>query len=187
MSTPDWKELERLWQDSPVMAPVKDIIARQLRRRWISRVWIVLEALVTIAGLALAVMIMTSERPNAMFRGAIVLLMVLLGGGVTLWARWPMRSIEHSVTSALDEAVHRTRVNVRLALASLWMVAAALVFTGMLTYLPASEAVTPARRLAFLGSYCMFLGVLQAGVIVYYLRRSRELLRLREIQQSLLA
>jgi hypothetical protein len=187
MSSPEWQELERLWQGSPAVTAAKGIVARQHRRRWLSRLAVAIEIVGGIAGSVLSLWIMTTDKPDAVPVGVGTLLLSLSSLAGTLWARWPRQIGDASVSTALDAAVHRARVGVRIGLVSLWCVAALLFFTAFLTFLW-SRAPGPAlaHRFMMLGIYMAATGICQVVTILYYLRRARELARLQEIQRALL-
>jgi hypothetical protein len=191
MSSPEWKDLERLWQ-SPPAATVGDIIARQNRRRWLSRLNLFAEIAVVIMGFGVSVWALTLDRPAALLSGGGALALTLFAAGASLWARFPRRSAaEVSVTAAVDVAVDRARASVRYGLASFWIVVAALVFEAamMVSWGVAADAPPDTARglLVFIGAMTAWIAGCQAFSIVYYVRRSAELARLEEIRRSLAA
>ena len=191
MTSPDWKDLERLWQSSPA-ASVDDIIARQNRRRWLSRLNMFVEIALVIAGMGVSLWAMTLDKPFAFPLGAGALVFTLFATAISLWARLPRHAgPDESVTATVDAAIHRARASVRWGLASFWIVVAALVFLAVIALVWGGAPEYPpgaGRRLLIL------LGVMTAWTagwlgfsIVYYLRRAAELSRLEEIKRSLAA
>jgi hypothetical protein len=191
MSSLDWKDLERLWQSSPA-ASVDDIIARQYRRRWLSRLNMFVEIAIVIAGVGVSVWVMTLERPFALLLGAGALMFTLFATVASLWARFPRRpAADQSVTAAIDAAIDHARATVRYGLASFWIVAAALVFLAVMVLVWGFAAEHPPnvapRLLIFIVVMTAWIAGCQAFSIVYYVRRAAELARLEEIRRSLAA
>jgi ferric-dicitrate binding protein FerR (iron transport regulator) len=191
MSSPDWKDLERLWQSSPAES-ADVIIARQDRRRWLSRLNTLVEMALTILGVGVSVWAMTLDKPYALLSGAGALVFTVFAAVASLWARLPRRSApDESVTAAIDAAIHRARASVRRGLASFWIVAAALVLLAVMALAWAAAAAYPAeggrRLLIVLGVMTAWTAGCQVFSIVYYLRRAGELTRLEEIKRSLAA
>jgi hypothetical protein len=189
MSSPDWKDLERLWQSAPALS-ADDIIVRQNRRRWLSRLNLFAEIAVVIGGVGVSVWSMTLDRPVALLSGAGALALTLFAAGASLWARFPRRSAaDASVAAAIDVAIDRARASVRYGLASFWIVAAALVFLAVMVLVWGLVAKFPPEGapplLVFIGVMTAWIAVCQAFSIVYYVRRAAELARLEEIKRSL--
>jgi ferric-dicitrate binding protein FerR (iron transport regulator) len=192
MNTPDWKELERLWQSSEAAAPARDIIAKQNRRRWLSRLVLVSEIVIAIAGIGISAWVMTLDRPYALVMGGGTLLFTLFAGAASLWARLPRRAApDDSVAAAIETAIQRARASVRWGLASFWVVVAALAYFAVMAFIWATAPEYPPgvaqRMLIVLGAWSAWTGAGQAFAIVYYVRRARELARLEEIKRSLAA
>ena len=191
MSSPDWKDLERLWQSSPA-ASVDDIIARQARRRWLSRLNLFVEIAVVITAAGISVWAMTLERPLALPLGAGALVYTLFAALASLWARFPRRhAVDESVTAAIDAAIDRARASVRYGLASFWIVIAALVFLAAMALVWGAAPDHPpdaARHLLIaLGVAIGWTAGWLAFSVVYFVRRAAELARLEEIKRSLAA
>jgi Ca2+/Na+ antiporter len=190
MSSPDWQELERLWQSSSEAAQAKDLIIRMHRRPWLRRLTIASEILLVLAGIAVAIFVMLRDRPNALLSGVALLVLSLCAGGITLWARLaPRASAEQSVTAAIDTAIHRVQVRARLALATLWMIGITMFFFALTAFLWAQADEYTTRKVhaqlhAFV-IWCAWSGLWQVFTIPYYLRRVRELQRLQDIRQGL--
>jgi hypothetical protein len=191
MSSPDWKDLERLWQSAPALS-ADDIIARQNRRRWLSRLNLFVEIVIVIAGIGVSVWSMTLGKPVALLSGAGALALTLFAAVASAWARFPRRSAaDASVAAAIDAAIDRARFSVRYGLASFWIVAAALVFLAVMALVWGFAAEGPPaaapRLLVFIGAMAAWIAGCQAFSIVYYVRRAAELARLEEIKRSLAA
>ena len=86
MSSPDWQELERLWQSSSSseVAQAKDLVARMHRRPWLRKLTIATEVLLLIAGIAAGGVVILRDRPNALLTGATFLVLTLCAGSMTL-------------------------------------------------------------------------------------------------------
>jgi hypothetical protein len=191
MKTPDWSELERLWQsDVPAAAPALEVIAKQQRRTWAWRLTWISEVVLTIFGVAVAVWIMTESAPFGVITGAGALALTLFAAGASLWARWlPRASAEQSVLASLDAALHRARVSVRWGLASFWIMVVFLLYVAMMAFvwaggganLPGAER----RLLVVVGVWAVWGAVCQAFAVVYYQRRIRELAQLEELKRAL--
>ena len=190
MSSPDWQELERLWQRSADAAETKELIKRVQRRPWLPRFIIGFDIVGCIAVIVYSIALMFRDRPYAVPTGAGLLVLSLLGGAITLWARRaPKVTAADSVSAALDATIHRVQVRVRLALGSLWVNTATLFFFGFMAFMwsQAGEYTTAEvhKRLMTFASWSLQAGVLQVLVIPYYLRRVRELARLQDIRRGL--
>jgi hypothetical protein len=190
MNSPDWKDLERLWQSSAATAPVLEIIAKQHRRRWLRGLLLYSELMIVIAGLVFSVWVMTHDRPYALLAGGGTLLVTVFAGLMTLWARLPRRAQpDDNVALALETAIHRARVSVRWGLASFWLVPAYLAFFAVMAFAWAMAPAFPhdvARRLLVAFGFAMaWTAFGQLFATVYYLKRSRELARLEEIKRAL--
>jgi hypothetical protein len=191
MSSPDWKDLERLWQSCEA-GSADDIIARQRRRRWLSWLNMMGEFGVTIAGLGGSVWLMTLDRPYALFTGGVVLAFTLFALMAALWARLPRHAArEESVMAAIDAAIDRARASVRYGLACFWIVVAALGVLAVTAFVWAAAVDNPPgvppRALFYLGVMIAWTATGQAFTLVYYFRRSAELARLEEIKRSIAA
>jgi hypothetical protein len=190
MSSPDWQELERLWQSSSEAAQAKDLIIRMHRRPWLRHLTIASEILLVIAMSAVSILVMLGDRPYALVSGGALLVLALFTGGITLWARLaPRSSAEVSVTAALDTTIHRVRVRARLALATLWVIGISMFFCAFFAILWAqADAYTTRKVHSHLFAFAVWFGwsgVWQVLTIPYYLRRVRELQRLEDIRQGL--
>jgi hypothetical protein len=190
VNTPDWNDLTSLWQSSAAAAPARDIIARQKRLRWMTHVAVAAEVIVCVLGWGMAVWLLTLATPYAVAIGIGVLAFTTFAAAATLWARTPKRpGLEASVTTALDVAIGRARVGVRWGLAGFWIVAASLAFLTLVALLWATAPAYPAKVVrAVLLSFAFgaaWTGLWQAFLIVYYLRKVRELARLEEAKRAL--
>jgi hypothetical protein len=191
MSTPEWEDLQRLWQSGmPAAAPALEVIAKQQRRRWAWQLVLASEILITIAGTAMGFWALTWDVPMALFLGVGTLAFTWFAAGASWWARSPRRRApEHSVLGALDDALHRARVSVRWGLASFWiMVAFLLLVAAWAFYIAVPEEIPPAaarKMLVVIGVWCVYGAVGQAVAVIYYLRRARELTRLEELERGL--
>lgn len=191
MSTPNWNDLERLWQSTPAAEPAKAIIRAQQRRRFASALNDFAEGIVAIAGVAFSIWVMTLDRPFALLMGSGTLLITVFASVASLVARFPRRAArpEDSVAAELDAAIHRARVSARWGFATFWIVAACLVFFAVLAFawstMPELPPATARRMLVALGIWTVWTAAWQAFGIAHYLRRSRELARLEEIRRLL--
>jgi hypothetical protein len=190
MSTPDWKELQQLWQDSPAAEPAKQIIGRQQRRRWLRIAYLVSEVVSVIIAVAMAVWIFSHRNLFALVMGVGLLLFTGAAVAGSFWARLLPPEADHgSIASALDVAIRRARISVRLGLASLWVVAAALLSFALSAFAIALlREVGPGKARSMLllfGCEFILIALCQGLSIVYYQHRSRELARLEEIKRSL--
>jgi hypothetical protein len=191
MSTPDWQELERLWQSSAEAAEAKELMQRVQRRPWLPRFIIAFDIVGSIAVIVYSIALMFRDRPYAVATGAGLLVLTLIGGAITLWARRaPKVTAAESVTTVLDATIHRVQVRARLALGSLWVNTATLFFFGFMAFMwsQAGEYTTAEvhKRLTTVSLWCLQAGLLQVLLIPYYLRRVRELARLQEIRRGLM-
>ena len=191
MSTPEWKDLERLWQSGgPAVAPALDVIAKQERRRWARRLLLWSEIAITIAGTAVGFWALTWGMPQALFFAGGTLALTWFAAGASWWARSLRRPApEQSVLGSLDGALHLARVGVRYGLATFWVMVPFLLFLGAVALYAALLKDLPAEKmrafLAVVGAYCLYGAVCQVIAIVYYVRRARELARLEDLEQSL--
>jgi hypothetical protein len=190
VNSPDWKDLERLWQSSAAAAPALEIIAKQHRRRWLTRFVLYFEIVMVIAGVGVSVWMMTRGQPFGPIAGGGVLIVTILAGVLSFGARLPRRAApDDSVGSALDAAIHRSRVDVRWGFASFWIIVACLAFFAVMAFVWATApelSVDAARRmLVVFGVWMVWTAACQLFAIVYYLKRARELARLEEIKRSL--
>lgn len=192
MSTPEWKDLERLWQsDLPAAAPALDVIARQQKRRWAWHLTAASEVLITIVGAAVSVWVMTLDVRHAPLFGGASLGLTAFAAGASLWARAVRRpgEPERSLLASLDDALHRARVSVRWGLASFWVMVAFMLFIATLGFAWAWEGDHPPddeQGLFVVIAMCAVWGAFwQAFAIVYYERRTRELARLEELRRAL--
>jgi len=191
MDTPDWRELERLWQsDVPAAAPALEVIAKQRRRVWAWRLTWISEVVFTIMGVAVSVWIMVMSAPFGMITGAGALALTLFAAGASLWARrLPRASAEQSVLASLEAALHRARVSVRWGLASFWVMVAFLLYVAMMAFVWASSDASPPgaerRMLVSVGVWAIWGAFWQAFAVVYYQRRLHELARLEDLKHAL--
>ncbi len=189
MSSPDWKDLERLWQSSPAES-ADVIIARQYRRRWLSQLNMLVEMALTILGIGVSVWAMTLDRPYALGLGAAALVFTVFATVASLWARLPRRSApDDSVTAAIDAAIRRARASLRWALACFWIVVAGLMLLAVMAFAwaaaPDYSPDVARRALVFFGVMTAWTAGCQAFTILYYVRRAAELATLEEIKRSL--
>lgn len=189
MSGPDWKELEQVWQDSPAMAPMLEIIARQRRNLLLSRVGTGLDFISTLLGVGISIWAIGASKAFLIPLAGSMLLFSVIAGAASLWARLPRRvTSKDSVSAALDAAIQRARGAVRLALASLWLTVVFMLSMSAVAFLWMIPAYTPPNVLGILigfGTWAACIGVGLTFSLIYYLRRSRELIRLEEIKLSL--
>jgi hypothetical protein len=190
MNSPDWKDLERIWQSSAAAAPALEIIAKQHRRRWMARFVLYCEIVIVIATVPLSIWIMMSGRPFGPIAGGGTLLLTILTAALSFGARLPRRAApDDSVASALDAAIHRSRVDVRWYFAGYWVVAACLAFYAVMAFLWAAAPDLSVEKLrgllVVLGAAMVWMAAWQLMGNVYYLKRARELARLEEIKRSL--
>ena len=83
MSEPSFEELQRLWQAPPAaIAPAQQIILRQRRRRWLSRLYLISEIVATIAGIPFAIWL--ALQPRALLPGVGLLVVVVFAAGASL-------------------------------------------------------------------------------------------------------
>lgn len=193
MTTPDWNELERLWQSSgATAAPALDVIAKQRRRAWYARLLAIFETVLVVLGVALGAWTMTLGTAQRLIAGGGVILLTLFAGGFSLWARWlPPISAEDSVADALDAAITRAQVSVRWWLAAFWVIAASLFFSALMAFVWASLTDYPPGSvkvvLITFGIAMTWAAIWQVLSIVYYQRRVRELGDLEEVKRALAA
>ena len=193
MSTPEWKDLERLWQsDLPAAGPVLDVIARQQKRRWAWHLTAASEVLITIVG---AASFRLGDYLGCPARAALRRCFagphrfrcrcVALGAGLAA----PGRARAKRARLGLDDALHRARVSVRWGLASFWVMVAFMLFIATLGFAWAWEgdhSPDDEQGLFVVIAMCAVWGAFwQAFAIVYYERRTRELARLEELRRAL--
>jgi hypothetical protein len=189
MSEPGFEELQRLWQSpSPALAPAQKIILRQHRRRWLSRLYLGSEIVITIV--AIPVSIWLALQPRSLMFGLAALLFTLLAGAASLWARSVRAApVEDPLLASVDEGVRRARIGVRIAYATLWILLACMVCIGALGLVWWSTpdlSTDAARRMVLaLAVWFIWLAVWLAGVVVYLWARSRELAQMLLVREAL--
>jgi len=192
MSQPDWKDLERLWQSHAAAAPALDVLRRQRRRKWLSKLVLGSEVVITIAGIAFGIWFIAFGRDSGLVLGSGLLVFTLFAAAASLWARrLPPVATEDDVTAALQAALRRARVSVRWGFATFWIVAASLVYYAVVAFTWAAGTEHPPgvvrRMLVVLGVWMLWSALAQSVGIYYYLNRVRELDRLEEMARALAA
>jgi hypothetical protein len=189
MSEPGFEELQRLWQaPSPVLAPARKIILRQRRRRWLSRLYLGLEIVLTIVGIPL--MIWVALQPRQLWFGLGMLVTILIAAGVSLWARsLPKAREDDPLLASMEQGVRRARIGVRLGYASLWGIVAGMIVVGAFAFFWPSGpelSVPQARRMIVAFGLCsIFFALFAAGTLVYLVARSRELAQMEAARSAL--
>lgn len=181
----DWNDLEQAWRSLPAKAaPAAEELQRQARWRWWSRFYVWSEVAVGIAGAMVGGWMIAR---NDVVIGAATLFLVAVASGSSWWARSlaPAKA-DDSVVLALELAVRRARIGVRLAFATLWSLAASLVFLG--AYALALNLQAQVNRAAWVvfGVALIWLAIWAGGTLFYLWRRMGDLARLQALKASLM-
>jgi hypothetical protein len=189
MSEPGFEELQRLWQ-APAAAtqPAYQIILRQRRRRWLSRLYLLSEIVAALGGVPVAIWL--TLQPRSLLPGIGLLLVVLFATGASLWARSVRKAqIEDPLLASLDEGVRRARVSVRLAYAGLWGLVASMLFVAAVGYIwmsaPDFSLSTARRIIVAMIVWCISFGLWLAITIPYLAHRSRELAQMERARDDM--
>ena len=188
MNDREWAELQQLWKSAPAPA---EPVAVELRRlgRW--RRWFVLEviieAVIAVAGLIAGVLMIIRGGSFLVVSGVATLVLVAATCGLSAWARSahaprPDDPVQRAVAVARQHA----SVRARLAAATIWGIAAGMVFTAVMALargLLTSNA-TPGGYVA-IGAVQLMLAAWLALAFLYYQRRSADLVKLDAIADSL--
>jgi hypothetical protein len=180
----DWDDLERVWRSLPAnAAPAADELRWLARWRWLSTLTVWTEIATGIAGAAAGLWLLVQDD---VLLGVATLIFV----AVVSWSSWWARSLapakaDDPVVLALEVAVRRARIGVRLAFAILWSVAACLVFVGVFVFLMDHEAPLGRSSLLIIGVVFIWLAVWTGGTLFYLWRRLSDLARLQALKASL--
>jgi hypothetical protein len=189
MSEPGFEELQRLWQSPPpAIAPAQKIILSQRRRRWLSRLYLGSEVVVTLVGIPLAIWI--ALQPRNLLMGLGLLAVILFAAGASAWARSVrIARVEDPLLASIDQGVRRARIGVRLAYAGLWGLIGGMVFIGALALLwrstPDLSVASARRMITALGILSLWLAFWLAATIPYLAHRSRELEQMKRARDAL--
>jgi len=183
MSGTDWDDLERAWQSLPATAqPVMEELKRRRRWRWLTLLNITVEVVLTGLGLGFGAWITLHHSPLI---GLIVLIYVVLGGGVTYWARsLPLPRSDDAVAAAAAAAVRHAEIGVRIAGACQWTVVAGMLFVAALCIF-GGLGWTFEPSLLSIGLSLLWLAGAYAGSFFYRRKRIADLGRLRAVQEQL--
>lgn len=190
MSGTDWKDLEALWQNLPEQAePVVVELKRMKRWRWASRAMIVGDVVMTAIGLAIGVWMLFHDAAYMVVCGVATILFVSGAAALSFWARWvTTHSADVPLNVALDLAVKNALIGMRLAIASLWTICFANLFTAVVVFSRTwgDPILAPKVSGMFLaiGATQVWLGLILAVTIVYYGRRRADLTRLEQVRSA---
>lgn len=189
MSEPDFAELQRLWQAPPsAAASAAPIILRQRRRRWLSRLYLGSEIVMTIVAIPFSLGVMLQPEGFAIGLGCI--LFTLFAASASFWARSVRStSFEDPLLASIDEGVRRARIGVRLAYSTLWALIAAMIFIavlGLVWWSTPDVSPAAARRMIFaFAIWFTFVGVFTGATLAYLAIRSRELTQMLHVRDAL--
>lgn len=185
MTAGDWDDLERVWQSLPAQAaPAAEELRRQQRWRWLSTFILSTEIVTGVLGAAAGVWVLTRGDFVSVVMGVATLVFVAAVSASSWWAR-SLAPVRHDdpVMSAVEAALRRARLGVRLAFATLWSTAAALVFLAVIAF-ALSLGDRPGGYF-MIGIALVWLAAWQLGTIVYLRKRSADLARLRAVKADL--
>lgn len=189
MSGTDWNDLERVWQSLPAKAaPALEELQRERKWRWFSRLFVVGDVVMTVAGLAAAAWLFVRGDAFSIAMGVATVVFVAAAAGASFWAR-SLARVHHDepVMQATQAAIHRVETGLRLARATVWCVCAALVYLAAFA-LAVQAAGTPGQVTSgytAMAVALIWLAVLLAGTVFYERRRSADLGRLKSLEASL--
>lgn len=181
----EWNDLEQVWRSLPAeAAPAVQELQRQVRWRWLSELYVWTEIAMALAGTAVGVWLLVE--------GDVVLgIATMVFVAAVSWSSWWARSLapakaDDPVMLALELAVRRARIGIRLAFAILWSVAGSLIFVGVVGLV--MEHGGPPNRLTFviLGVTFIWLAIWTGGTLFYLWRRMGDLARLQALKASLM-
>jgi hypothetical protein len=136
MSGADWKELEMVWRGLPERAaPAVAELKRMRRWRWVSRVFVVGDVIMTLVGIGIGIWLIGHGDAFSITFGAATLIFTSAAAALSFWARWgKMQGAHASVQEALDLAVANALIGVKLSVASMWTVCLGLLFLAILAF-----------------------------------------------------
>lgn len=183
MSGSEWNELEKAWQSLPASAqPVVDELERRHKWRWLTRLNITMEILLTLGGVLFGFWISAN---SSVLVGGIVLVYVALSGALTYWARSiPLPRIDEPIALAAAAAVRHAEIAVRIAAACRWTVVGGMAFIAVLSLL-GDFGMSFRPSLLSIGVALVWLCVVFVGSELYCRKRSEDLARLRTVQETL--
>ncbi len=172
----DWRELQSTWVSA---TELEQHAAASLRatlrwRLWISRAWLIIEALAfAFLGVVVVALVLHDAYPKAALLGIITLFCLTL----SVWARRePVVGNEGSLMGMIDLAISRARRSLRLGLTS--YVGVVMVFSAAIFY----YRVPSAENDVFHGP--LVVGAIFAvGTVIYHLyarQRLRHFMAMRE-------
>ena len=188
MNDNEWNELQRLWTSLPPQAaPVTAELERLRRRRGWSAVGIGVETLLALAGLAVAIWLLTQGGAFFVVVGVATIVFVAAVCALSAWARMaPRPNAADPVARAVAVARRQALLGVRFAAATIWAIVAALVFSAVMAF-GRGLLTTEAQLAGFvaLGAAQLVLAVWLACAFWYYGARSAALARLDAIAAEL--
>jgi hypothetical protein len=188
MNDNEWNELQRLWKSLPPQAaPVAAELERLRRRRGWSTLGTAAEALIALAGLGMALWLLTQGGAFFVVAGAATIVFVAVVCALSAWARMaPRPNAADPVAQAVAAARRHALLGVRFAAATIWAIVAALVFSAVMAF-GRGLLTTDAQLAGFiaLGAVQLMLAVWLACAFWYYGTRSAALAKLDAIAAEL--
>lgn len=185
MTAMEWDDLERAWQSLPAQAaPAVEELRRQQKWRWLSALMLSTEIAIGIGGAATGVWMLARGDVVSIAIGVATLIFVAVVSATSWWARSlaPVRA-DDPVMFAVEAAVRRAQLGVRLAMATLMSVAAALVFLAVLAFVLNADGRTDGYMV--FGIALVWLAGWLCGTLIYLRKRSADLARLQALRASL--
>jgi hypothetical protein len=171
----DWQELQSTWISATELEQhaVASLRASLRWRLWLSRAWLIIEALAFVfLGVVVVALVLHDSYPKAALLGIITLFCLTLSA----WARRePIVGNEVSLMGMIDLAISRARRSLRLGLTS--YVGVVMVFSAIFYY-----RVPSAENDVFHGPLVVG-AIFGAGTVIYHLharQRLRHFIAMRE-------
>jgi hypothetical protein len=189
MSGTDWNELERAWQSLPAgAAPVVEELKRARRWQWFSRLFLVGDVVMTLAGFAAAGWLLLRGDTFSVAMAVATTFFVVAAAGASFWAR-SLARVRHDepVMQATQAAIHRVETGLRLARATVWCVCAALVYLAVFAIVVQTSG-TPgqvASGYTAVSIALVWFAIVLAGTVFYERRRTADLGRLKALEATL--
>jgi hypothetical protein len=188
MNDHEWNELQRLWKSLPPQAaPVTAELERLRRRRGWRFAGIAIETLIALAGLGVAIWLLTQGGTFLIVAGAATIVFVVAVCALSAWARMaPQPNAADPVARAVAVAQRQALLGVRFAAATIWAIVVALVFAAVMAL--SRGLLTTAATLegyVALGAVQLMLALWLAFAFRYYGTRSATLAKLDAIAAEL--